>query len=103
MHILMTLLMLLFAQAAETPECQAIHALIGGELEPWLGYGSGGWNLPDDLRRTASIDFTVGGLREYRSPSVKGTRWLLWYRSFDLSGEPYGAHDFCGPYRISDD
>lgn len=105
MNILFAILaaLLLTPPAAETPECEAIHALIGGELEPWLGYDNGAWGWPDDVRRVATIDFAVGGLREFRSQSLRGTRWLLWYRSFELTGNPLGAHDFCGPYRITDD
>jgi len=98
---------LLFAPPmAETPECEAIHALVGGELVEWQGYPQG-WNLPTDIDRVAHIEFAIGGLWEYRAQSQRGTRWLFWWLNYDAStdsnGDHYGNHNFCGPYRITDD
>lgn len=108
---LMLIAALLFAPApSPTPDtvktpgastCTAIHALVGGELVPWLGYDNGGWNLPADLTRTARIDFTSGGVWERHSESERA-RYIWVFLSYRVDGTPKGAHDFCGPYKVHD-
>lgn len=86
--------------------CAPIAALVGGTLEPWRGYPEG-WTLPDDLAPRKRIDFADGGVIEYAADSEPGTRWLFVFLDYeataDANGEHYGQHNFCGPYRITDD
>ena len=106
---MLTLLMLaalLFSPpASPTPEtCDAIHALVGGELVAWVGYPQG-WELPSDLKKSARVDFAEGGIWQYYSSSEQ-SRYLWVFLTYDQStganGEHMGAHEFCGPYRVSD-
>lgn len=96
--------LLFAAPAAETPECAAIHALVGGELVEWQGYPDG-WNLPDDMSRTDWIDFASGGIIAYWSESEQA-RYVIVFTSYeataDSNGNHYGQHSFCGYYRITD-
>src|SRR5262245_21953388 len=84
--------------------CDSIQGLIGGDLVEWNGYRKG-WNLPEDLEQIARVDFQRGGIWEYYSKSEQA-RYLLVFNSYDqtadANGEHYGAHDFCGPYRVTD-
>jgi hypothetical protein len=105
--ILAALIAALFAPpAAETPECEAIHALIGGELVAWDSASYSWPDLPDDLERRPRIDFESGGIWERYSPSQQA-RYLWVFTSYernaDANGQHFGAHNFCGPYRITDD
>lgn len=99
---LFLLLTLLFAPATSpTPDqCDAIHTLVGGELVAWQGYPTG-WNLPSDLKKTARIDFADGGIWERHSDSEQA-RYIVVFLSYTVDGTPAGAHDFCGPYKVSD-
>lgn len=93
---------LLFSPAyAPPPEtCAAIHTLVGGELVEWIGYPQG-WNLPDDLTRADRVDFADGGVWEFYSASEQA-RYVWVFVSYEVSGTPRGAHEFCGPYRLTD-
>lgn len=97
--MILFILSLLFA--IPTPEqCEAVHALVGGELVEWIGYPEG-WNLPDDLLRIGRIDFAQGGIWEDYSKS-EDARYLWVFLDYVVDGTPRGAHNFCGPYRVID-
>jgi hypothetical protein len=104
MHLLLMLATLLFA--SPTPEtCDGIHALVGGELVEWVGYPQG-WQLPADLKKIGRVDFASGGAWAYHSESDQA-RYIVVFASYEQTtgadGEHFGAHSFCGPYRIADD
>lgn len=84
--------------------CEGIHVLIGGDLVEWHGYPQG-WDLPVDLKKVARVDFDSGGLWEYYSRS-EHARYIWVFTSYDQTtdsrGKNLGAHDFCGPYKVSD-
>ena len=99
MLMIFAIIAALFAPPPET--CDAIHALVGGELVEWVGYPQG-WNLPDDLKRIGRIDFADGGIWNDYSRNERA-RYVWVFLDYTVDGEPRGAHNFCGPYRISDD
>src|SRR5690242_10211012 len=92
---------LLFAPPADT--CDSIHALVGGELVEWQGYPQG-WDLPEDLTKVARVDFDNGGMWAYYSKS-EHARYIWVFTSYEQTGDPdegdFGAHEFCGPYRVT--
>lgn len=100
---MLTILALIAALFMSPPPetCASIHALVGGELVEWVGYPQG-WILPDDLDRIGRIDFADGGIWEDYSKSERA-RYLWVFVNYIVDGEPRGAHNFCGPYRIADD
>lgn len=113
MHIILALLLSVFLRGsaaltaspvASPPECDAIHALVGGELVEWVGYPQG-WNLPADLTLVKRIDFEQGGIVKYHS-HTDGANFITVFLSYDettdANGEHLGAHSFCGPFRITD-
>ena len=106
LHPLLLIAALVFAPVdSPTPEtCDAIHALVGGELVEWLGYPLG-WDLPDDLQKVGRVDFDSGGVWAYHS-DIDQARYLWVFVSYEQTtgadGQHFGAHEFCGPYKVSD-
>lgn len=98
MHILLILAALLFSPHADKPDCRQIEAITGGVELAWLGYPDG-WQLPDDLKRSATVHFAVGGIWEYTAESEPGVKYLWWFGDFeattDANGNHLGYHDFC--------
>lgn len=94
MHTLALVAMLLFAPPADKPDCRQIEAITGGVELAWLGYPDG-WQLPADLKRSATVHFAVGGIWEYTAKSEPGVKYLWWFGDFELDGNPRGAHHFC--------
>lgn len=84
--------------------CDGIHMLVGGDLVEWQSYPEG-WDLPADLKKVTRVDFDSGGVWEYYSRSEQA-RYIWVFTSYDQTtdskGEHLGAHEFCGPYRVTD-
>jgi len=105
MKRLILLMLLTFApHLSPSPEtCDSIHALVGGELVEWLDYPQG-WELPDDLKKASRIDFAQGGIWDYYSASQQA-HYLIVFTSYqqtaDANGEHFGAHEFCGLYKLT--
>ena len=92
--------------ASPTPEtCDTIHALVGGDLVEWDSATYSWPDLPDDLERAGRVDFASGGIWARYSKSERA-RYLWIFTSYDQNadaqGQHFGAHSFCGPYRIAD-
>lgn len=103
MHILMLVIALLFAApVADKPDCREVERITGGVELEWLGYEQGGWDLPDDLTRSNTVYFAVGGIWIYTADSEPGVQYLWWFGDFEISGEPKGYHNFCAVRVITD-
>lgn len=101
--LILAIIAALFAPPPET--CDAIHALVGGELVEWVGYPDG-WQLPDDLKRIGRIDFADGGIwNDYSRNERARYVWVFtsYEQNADANGQHFGAHFFCGPFRIQDE
>lgn len=94
------LALLFFTPSSET--CTSIQALIGGELVAWDSASYSWPDLPDDLEHIGRIDFADGGIWEDYSKSEQA-RYLWVFVNYIVDGEPRGAHNFCGPYRIREE
>ena len=67
----------------------------------WLDYPVG-FDIPDDVKLLERLDFKRGGgLWVFWSVSA-GAYYTAWFNSYTVDGEPKGAHDFCGVYRVYD-
>lgn len=95
MVILLLIYSLLFAPPQAKPDCREIERITGGVELEWLGYDNGGWSLPDDLERTATVKFAVGGIWIYTAASEPDVTYQWWFANFDITGDPPGYHDFC--------
>lgn len=95
MLALLALLALFWSPPQAKPDCRQIEALTGGVEETWLGYDSGGWDLPEDAKITDRIDFAQGGIWEMTAKSTPGVRWLFVFGDYEVDGTPAGAHHFC--------
>jgi len=103
-RLIVLILLTLAPPLSPTPEtCNAIHALVGGELVEWLGYPQG-WDLPDDLKKSSRIEFAEGGIWDYYSASQQA-HYLIVFTSYEQTtnpnGEHFGAHEFCGLYNLT--
>lgn len=102
MLALFVLIAVLFSPPQVKPDCREIERITGGVELEWLGYEQGGWDLPDDLKRSATIHFAEGGIWEFKAESEPGTRYIWWFSDFVADGDPVGYHNFCA-LRLTDD
>lgn len=88
--------------SAYAPGCDRIDtfaAALGAELVPWVGYPKG-WELPEDVQFVERTEFADGGgVWTMVAPSTKEK--FVWYFVDFEPGPDGGAHNFCGPYRLT--
>lgn len=87
-----------------TPDCASSNAVFGAPV-PWLGYPRG-WDLPADLEFDDRVDLASGGTLMFWWSESQQARYLVhmldWSVNADANGDHFGAHNFCGPYRLED-
>lgn len=91
---------LFLSPVADKPDCREIERITGGVELAWLGYPEG-WDLPEDLKRSATVNFAVGGIWVYTAESEPGAQYIWWFGDFIADGDPIGYHHFCAVKVVS--
>lgn len=89
-----------------SPEvCDAIHTEVGGEALVWDSASYGWPDLPKDILRISSVKDDLGRhIWTYHSDTDNNNYvfvFISYERTTDKYGNHFGAHEFCGPFKIS--
>lgn len=98
--LIFTLFVLLFIAPINAQErtvtCDELAAIFGAEnvsIDYSLPHGWD-WDI-DDMEHVHTLPFgNTGSIQEWREPTRK-RRWLAFFFSNTVSGEPPGLHDLC--------